>query len=282
MPKLNRTVTKVRAQRSTRAKPGTKPASPIASTLLTKPGKMPGYAFGLPAGISCPFSKVSIKLYGDRSTCHWCYAMAGRYIHDNVALAMKRRWEWVRASLAEDHGEVFVAVMVKHIRYQMDRRPANDRVFRIHDSGDFFSVEYVRAWQRVVRHLPDVRFWAPTREHNRPVMLAALTELAAMPNVIVRPSAVQVNAEPPRVEGFGAGTSVYDREQLPNIPKGVKVCPSSLSTDPEKKTCDSHGCRACWFATDTPVAYLYHGSATEMQRRGAAIRRGRNLPIMET
>lgn len=251
-----------------------KPKSPIDSTLLTKPGKMPGFAFGLPAGIACPFSKVSLKQYGPESTCAWCYAMSGRYTGGNVVTAMQRRMDWVLASLALDDGEEFVRVMCEHIRWHMDKRPVGDRVFRIHDSGDFFNVAYARAWIAICHALPDVRFWAPTREHNRPVMLAVLRQLAALPNVVVRPSAVRMNDAPPVVAGFAAGTAVYDR--LEDIPAGVRPCPASFGSD---HTCDGNRCRACWFASDVPVAYRYHGSATAVLKRRAYLRR-RELPVV--
>lgn len=38
--------------------------------------------------------------------------------------------------------------------------------FRLHYSGDFFSLEYAQAWARVIRKYPQVRFWVYTRSHN--------------------------------------------------------------------------------------------------------------------
>jgi hypothetical protein len=65
--------------------------------------------------------------------------------------------------------------------------------FRIHDSGDFFNVAYVKAWIQVCRALPATKFWAPTRAWqsgnvNNPLpvfdpLLNALHELASLPNV---------------------------------------------------------------------------------------------------
>lgn len=35
--------------------------------------------------------------------------------------------------------------------------------FRLHTSGDFFSLEYAEAWAEVMKKFPNVRFWAYTR-----------------------------------------------------------------------------------------------------------------------
>ena len=53
---------------------------------------------------------------------------------------------------------------------------------RVHDVGDFYSVEYVQAWTLVVRKYSQCAFWFYTRSFLEPNMLAALTELAQLEN----------------------------------------------------------------------------------------------------
>ncbi|MFA6213285.1 MAG: hypothetical protein WCT03_18605 [Candidatus Obscuribacterales bacterium] len=53
---------------------------------------------------------------------------------------------------------------------------------RIHDVGDYFSIEYVLAWLLVVQKYVDCSFWFYTRSFVELDMLMALTELAALPN----------------------------------------------------------------------------------------------------
>ena len=53
---------------------------------------------------------------------------------------------------------------------------------RIHDIGDFHSVEYVRAWALAVAARPRCSFWFYTRSFIDEGLFAALTELAALPN----------------------------------------------------------------------------------------------------
>jgi hypothetical protein len=53
---------------------------------------------------------------------------------------------------------------------------------RIHDVGDFHSVDYVSAWIRSVAQRPKCKFWFYTRSFADPAILAALSELASFAN----------------------------------------------------------------------------------------------------
>lgn len=217
---------------------------------LSSPSKMPGASWNLPAGSSCPASKLAAKLHGNASTCHKCYAKTGRYGTNVVKAAMQRRFDFVLQSLRDDNGDSFVSTMVAEItRVYRKREP----VFRVHDSGDMFSPEYVRCWIRIAQALPHIRFWVPTREWIRPQMLPVLRELHALPNVTVRPSALRRNDPAPVVEGLGPGSAVYDKQE--QVPEGTNTCPATGSGE---HSCDAHGCRRCWDRDEKPVAYLYH------------------------
>src|SRR6516162_9609523 len=65
-------------------------------------------------------------------------------------------------------------------RFSGDRRGVtrkSEKLFRIHDSGDFFSAAYANAWYEVCRQLPDIRFWAPTRAWQLPTSTNAVDGL---------------------------------------------------------------------------------------------------------
>jgi hypothetical protein len=47
-------------------------------------------------------------------------------------------------------------------------RDSRCRYFRVHDSGDMFSVGYAECWLQVCRRLPEIRFWIPTRVWQTP------------------------------------------------------------------------------------------------------------------
>lgn len=54
---------------------------------------------------------------------------------------------------------------------------------RLHDIGDYFSIDYVQAWWQAAKNRPSCRIWFYTRSFVDPEMLSALTEFAALPNV---------------------------------------------------------------------------------------------------
>ena len=94
---------------------------------LSKPSKMPGYAYNLPAW-ECKVGSKLAKVPG--SVCHGCYALKGRYRFPNVKEAMYRRLasitrpDWARTMAA-------------------DINARKSRFFRWHDSGDVQSVKHL-------------------------------------------------------------------------------------------------------------------------------------------
>lgn len=53
---------------------------------------------------------------------------------------------------------------------------------RIHDVGDFYSIEYTQAWIQTVQARPQCRFWFYTRSFVDDALFPHLTELAEQPN----------------------------------------------------------------------------------------------------
>jgi hypothetical protein len=69
---------------------------------LSKPSKMPGYAYGLPAK-ECKTGKKLQEVKG--STCYNCYAMKGCYVFKVVQAAQYKRLEATReAALGQSNG----------------------------------------------------------------------------------------------------------------------------------------------------------------------------------
>jgi hypothetical protein len=143
----------------------------------------------------------------------------------------------------------WIAAMVDAIRQ------AGCRYFRVHDSGDFFSAAYAECWLAVCRQLPEVRFWIPTRAWQTPTdplplfdpLLNTLRSLASLPNVTVRPLALNFGDHAPVVPGLHAGSTAA----MPDALRAFQ-CPAS-----------SHGnhcgdCRACWENKQIPIAYRRH------------------------
>ncbi|MFJ2745319.1 hypothetical protein ACIO3O_37310 [Streptomyces sp. NPDC087440] len=109
---------------------------------------IPAWAGTLPDGRhynTCPSAGVCAPL---------CYARTGAYQFRNV----KGRHQANLMMVLDDlpGWEKQMTAEVQHKRYR-------GRWIRVHDAGDFFSPEYTRAWMRVMRSAPDVRFYAYTK-----------------------------------------------------------------------------------------------------------------------
>jgi hypothetical protein len=135
------------------------------STLLTanakirKSGKKHGislYNFGIPAYksqsglITCPAAGSCAK---------GCYAQQGAYVFGNV----KPVFEW---RLKVTQSDEFVSLMQAEL--DAAKRKAAKRgqrvVIRIHDSGDFYNVPYLKRWLAVIEANADVQFYAYTKQ----------------------------------------------------------------------------------------------------------------------
>jgi hypothetical protein len=134
-------------------------------------------------------------------------------------------------------------------------RQTECRYFRVHDSGDMFNIAYAQCWLEVCKALLSVKFWIPTRAWQQPAgplaiydpLLSTLRALASLPNVTVRPSALNFGDYAPIVAGLHAGSTAA----MPDILR-ARQCPAHA----QGGRCGD--CRACWDAKDTPVSYCKH------------------------
>ena len=198
---------------------------------LSKPSKMPGYAYSIPAQ-ACG---VGSKLRGVAgSICSKCYALKGRYVFSNVKRALQRRLESLTHPLWVDA----MAFLINQ---------AGVNVFRHHDSGDLQSLEHLEKIAEVCRLTPDVRHWLPTREYA--IVTAYKEKHGSFPdNLNIRLSAYMVDGPLPT----GAASRL-----------GVTV--SGVTSDPTKVTCPAYkqggvcgSCRACWDKNQAVVNYPRH------------------------
>ena len=119
---------------------------------LSKPEKMPGYAYGLPAW-ECKTGGKLAKVPG--SVCHGCYAMKGNYtrfpaikISQYKRLAALQHPDWVQAMATVINSE----------------RVSKLKVFRWHDAGDVQDPAHLQKIFEVCELTPTVQHWMPTRE----------------------------------------------------------------------------------------------------------------------
>lgn len=192
---------------------------------LSKPSKMPGYAYGIPAK-HCVLGSKLVKL--PNTVCSKCYALKGRYVFPNVVAAQERRY----ASLRHPDWVDAITTLIAHTK---------TTYFRWHDSGDIQGLWHLNNIVKVAQLLPNVKFWLPTREKGFVSQWLVLNK-AFPENLVVRVSGALIDGEPPK--GFPHTSSV--------VSSGKHSCPAP-STDGQCKDC-----RACWSTDVASVSYRKH------------------------
>ena len=116
---------------------------------LKKTSKLMGFKvvnFGLPAyksitgRVICPMADGCIK---------FCYARKGAYIWGNVKPAVEKRYELSKT-------DSFVSAIHAEIQRQ------KPKFGRLHDSGDYYSREYLAKWFQIAKQNPQVNFYSYT------------------------------------------------------------------------------------------------------------------------
>ncbi len=131
------------------------------------------FSFDLPAKITCP---------GMTSECGpKCYAANLMRIYPAVNAKYTRNLELANA-------DNFVEYMIRSIPYMCE--------FRIHVSGDFKDVAYIRKWIEIVATRTDVVFYAYTRSWQDAEMWEAIKDLHSFAHVNVNLSVDDVTGMP--------------------------------------------------------------------------------------
>lgn len=247
-------------------------------SFFTQTSKMSCFSWSIPAGPTklrgtCPASvagdlprtdanaavaKALGKPTGARGfICGECYAGKNRYLYGSIQKAQAVRLAWAKRALADG---AFVAEMYRALAMTFNA-PAgafamveiDPAFFRIHDSGDFFDLDYYAAWAEVCAMASAIRFWAPTRMWVFPAWRDHMTRVIGIPrNLALRPSALWFDAPTPRIAGFAAGSGAG---------ADVKAwsCPAfgSGSCGTAEGPTGTVPCRTCWVGK-TPVVYHKH------------------------
>jgi hypothetical protein len=190
---------------------------------LSKPSKMPGFAYNLPA-TRCKVGSKLAKVKG--SVCHGCYALKGRYRFPNVKEALERRYKQAMTNKDWVFGMVYLI------------NTSNKKEFRWHDAGDIQSLEHLQRIFQVCELTPSVKHWLPTRES---VILSNINADDVPDNLIIRLSASKVDGPAPKSWPW---TSTV-------VTKG-KTCPAAEQNN------ECKDCRACWDKSVKNVAYGKH------------------------
>ena len=187
---------------------------------LSKPSKMPGWAYGLPAK-ECKTGGKLQKVPG--SVCYDCYAMKGCYVFKVVQDAQYFRLKAIRHQLWT--GAMALLINSKKQKY-----------FRWHDSGDVQDEDHLTKIFAVCRLTPETKHWMPTREawvkHFLPL---------APDNLVIRFSAPMVDQAAPA--SWPTTSTVVTTGRTCPAPDQDNACGD---------------CRACWDPEVKNVAYGQH------------------------
>jgi len=188
---------------------------------LSKPSKMPGWAYGLPAA-ECK-TGGRLKLIPD-SVCSGCYADKGCYVFPVVQAAQYRRLAAIRSPLWV--GAMALLINSKKSKY-----------FRWHDSGDVQDEEHLLKIFAVAKLTPETSHWLPTREAWTSKYLSAVPD-----NLTLRFSIPMIDQP---ASGNWANTSTVVTGQ-------GRTCPA-----PDQSN-ECKDCRACWDPSVKNIAYGKH------------------------
>ena len=198
---------------------------------LSKPGKMPCFAYSIPATKCITGGKLQ-KVAG--AVCEMCYALKRSYTWRSTIQAMDKRYK----SLSHPLWAESIAFLIK---------ATGNPFFRWHDSGDLQSVEHLKKIAFVARLCPKISFWLPTREPG--IVGDYLEQGEIIPkNLTIRLSGFMVDAPPPL-----------------KLAERLGIVSSIVTTDPKLRTClaPTQGgkcldCRKCWDKREEVIAYEAH------------------------
>lgn len=186
-----------------------------------------------------------------------CYAEGGQYSTSGVQSAQLLRYAWAQRAIERPGREPgvseFYSVMldaIDNVDFKHGQEPkqySDKRFFRLHDSGDFFSMRYLREWKKITLyyhprvggpglrfrdtsatsfvieetgkgHPNPIYFWAPTRvwaTGQSAVELISEINKEHSDNFAIRPSAYHINQRGPfiKLPGWAAPTTVYDHDE---------------------------------------------------------------------
>lgn len=188
---------------------------------------------------------------GESTLCRSrCYAKRGFFNMPNVRRSHVRNFEFSESPIFADW--MASAIAAKFVR-----------AMRIHVSGDFYDVGYVRKWIEIVHRSPNQIFFAYTRSWRIEDMLPELIKLGALPNMQLWWSIDRETGPAPLVRGIRRAYMAIDDSDADCTPddcdlvfrdhpltimkkaNGIQVCPVENGVTTQVKiTCST--CRICW------------------------------------
>lgn len=169
--------------------------------------------FNLPAQKTCPgMTKYCAKV---------CYAMKAERCYKSAREKRIKNWD---SSKSDNFVQSILSEIKKHKLIRV----------RIHESGDFYSQEYLDKWTEICTQCPDVTFLAYTKTFN-------LFDFSEKPdNMVIYYSLDSTSPEQPR-DNKNQTCMIFEKKK--DIPKGYYKCPP-VSKNHHNYCGES--CNVCW------------------------------------
>ena len=100
---------------------------------------------------------------GKGKQCKGCYAKKAEYLYPQ-ALPCRVR------NLKYSNTDVFIELVQNRINH------SRKKLFRIHESGDFYSQAYINKWATIVKNNPKIKFYGYSKKFDK-LDLSVLNEL---------------------------------------------------------------------------------------------------------
>lgn len=190
---------------------------------LSKPSKMPGPSWSIPASL-CQTGRILAKIEG--TPCSKCYARKGRYVFPNVYEAqMIRLRAWQND---EDWPELMAARIL---------RMKGVVWFRWFDSGDLQSKKMLEDINRVAEYTKGKAYhWLPTQERT------IVKDFVPANNLTIRVSSTKIG----EIQNGWSNTSSISKDE------DQVTCLSYR----QNNKCQA--CRQCWDKNAKNIVYLQH------------------------
>ena len=218
--------------------------------------------FSLPAGKTCPGASLcqSFAIRGNdgkttikdgAETVFRCFAASSEALFPNVFDSRQHNWD-LAMTLLQDGFRTLARALHDSIQA---KRTKKVELVRIHESGDFYSPEYIKAWMAVAVSNPDLKFYAYTKSLHHFITVSDAG--------IVIPSNVFITASK---GGRFDHLIEANRDLFPRYSVVVKNQDEADTLGLEIDHDESH----CF--GDKPFALLVHGMQPKGSEMGQAIR----------
>jgi len=223
--------------------------------------------FSLPAGRTCPGARIcksfvtfddngKRKIQDGSETIFRCFAASSEVLYNKTFESRKNNMEIIVSAL-----KVSMEECAKIIDYALNfHRTKNTKLVRIHESGDFFSLEYLQAWLTVAKKNPDLKLYC----YSKSLPFFLTNDLDS--GIIDMPENFFMTAS-----YGGQWDHLIDRNYFPRYAKVFKFEHEAINEGLEVDHDDSH----CF--GDSPFALLVHGIQPKGSVWGSAIRERRKM-----